>query len=125
MQIVRGLRGMLSSEPLPPGHRAPVAAVAAAALATAGDVGLRTRACNALWPALRVLGRVPMLRDVGTELSRVVYHEVFLSLQVRAERRRRLGGGGGGRGGWQRGFVFVARCLFGLRVLCTAAPFLL
>lgn len=74
---------MLSSEPPPAtGHRAPVAAVAAAAAAAAGDVGLRTRACNALWPALRALGRVPVLRDVGTDLSRVVYHEVFLSLQV-------------------------------------------
>ncbi|CAM9336477.1 unnamed protein product, partial [Ectocarpus fasciculatus] len=83
LEIVRGLRSMLSSEPLPAtGHRAPVAAVAAAAAAAAGDVGLRTRACNALWPALRALGRVPVLRDVGTELSRVVYHEVFLSLQV-------------------------------------------
>lgn len=74
---------MLSNEPLPPGHRTPVAAVAAAALVAAGDAGLRMRACNALWPALRALGRVPVLRDVGTELSRVVYHEVFLSLQVR------------------------------------------
>ncbi|CAM9595051.1 unnamed protein product, partial [Ectocarpus sp. 13 AM-2016] len=83
LEIVRGLRSMLSNEPLPAtGHRAPVAAVAAAAAAAAGDVGLRTRACNALWPALRALGRVPVLRDVGTELSRVVYHEVFLSLQV-------------------------------------------
>ncbi|CBN78887.1 conserved unknown protein [Ectocarpus siliculosus] len=83
LEIVRGLRSMLSSEPLlATGHRAPVAAVAAAAAAAAGDVGLRTRACNALWPALRALGRVPVLRDVGTELSRVVYHEVFLSLQV-------------------------------------------
>lgn len=73
---------MLSSEPLPPGHRAPVAAVAAAAAAARGDVGLRARAITAMWPALRALGRVPCLRDVGTDLSRVVYHEVFLSLQV-------------------------------------------
>lgn len=74
---------MLSSEPLSPGHRAPVAAVAAAAAAAAGDVGLRGRAITALWPALRALGRVPCLRDVGTELSRVVYHELFVSIQVR------------------------------------------
>lgn len=73
---------MLSSEPLPPGQRTPVAAVAAAAAAAAGDAGLRARALTALWPALRALGRVPCLRDVGTELSRAVYHEVFLSLQV-------------------------------------------
>ena len=82
-QIICGLRGMLSPEPLPPGHRAPVAAVAAAAAAAKGDVGLRARAITAMWPALRALGRVPCLRDVGTDLSRVVYHEVFLSLQVR------------------------------------------
>lgn len=81
-QIVRGLRGILLNAPLLPGERAPAAAVAAAAAAAAGNSGLKTRAFTALWPALRALGRVPCLRDVGAELSRVVYHEVFTSLQV-------------------------------------------
>lgn len=82
-QIVRGLRSMLSNESLPEGKRPPAAAVAAAAAAAAGDDGLRTRACTALWPALRAVGRVPCLRDVGAEQSRIVYHEVFTSLKVR------------------------------------------
>lgn len=74
---------MLSDKPIPPGARVPAAAVAAAAAAAAGESGLRTRACTALWPALRALGRVPCLRDVNAELSGVVYYEVFLSLQVK------------------------------------------
>lgn len=82
VKIIRGLRGLLSDKPLPSGQRIPAAAVAAAAAAAAGDSGLRSRARTALWPALRAFGRVPCLRDVSAELSRVVYHEVFLSLQV-------------------------------------------
>lgn len=121
---------MLSDEPPPPGHGTPVAAVAAAAAAAAGDVGLRTRACNALWPALRALGRVPVLRDVGTDLSRVVYHEVFLSLQVRVVHvrvvleRRSIGCFFRGKSQEHGGNTFRAafankKCFLSLQIFCT------
>ncbi|CAM9407460.1 unnamed protein product, partial [Discosporangium mesarthrocarpum] len=107
VEITRGLRCILSTKPLPAGDKVPAAAVAAAAVArppTGGagvgagagaggggvrvgdgggdDDGLRGRARTALWPSLRVLGRIPALREVGADLSRVIYREVFSSLQT-------------------------------------------